>query len=219
MAYFDSTQDARRRTIGAAGTLVIQGLIGYVVLIGLAGHFERPPVHRPLTGTSFPVPTPTPMPTPTPAARETTLPRIPAPSPNPPLPPKTDDTPVDRSLPTGTGQIDFPPLPPPPPIPSVSFDAKGPSPIGSPAAWALTDDYPALDLDLGHEGITGFTVTVGADGRVGACTVTHSSGFRGLDAAACSAVKKRARFAPATDESGRKVGGTYGNSVRWRIPR
>ena len=51
------------------------------------------------------------------------------------------------------------------------------------------------------------------------CAIVRSSGFRGLDAAACSAVKKRARFRPATDENGQKVAGSYSNSVRWQIPR
>jgi protein TonB len=220
MAYLDRTQDPRRRAIGAAGTLIIQGLIGYVVLVGLAEHFRPQPAHPPTIGSNFPLPTPTPTPTQTPTAQRTAdpLPRFPLPPNPPPLPPIDNGPTVDRGPSGGTGTVDLPPLPPPPP-PRPAFLAKGPSPIGSPATWALTDDYPLRDLEEEHEGITGFRVTVGADGRVSTCTVTRSSGFRGLDAAACSAVKKRARFSPATDDSGQKIAGTYSNSVRWQIPR
>jgi protein TonB len=83
----------------------------------------------------------------------------------------------------------------------------------------MTDDYPARDLDEGHEGTTVFRVIVGADGRVSGCEIVRSSGYRGLDQATCRAVTKRARFRPATDGNGQAVAGSYSNSVRWQIPR
>jgi protein TonB len=220
MSYLDQTQDRRRRGAGLAGTLIIQGLLGYVVLTGLAVHFGPRSVRPPLTGSNFPLPMPTPTPTPTPTARQTseTTDRTPIPvPPNPPLPPNTNDSTSDSGSSEGTGTIDLPPMPPPPR--PVTYPPQGASPIGNPASWALTDDYPARDLDEEHEGTTFFRVTVGPDGRVSQCAIVRSSGFRGLDAAACSAVKKRARFRPATDENGQKVAGSYSNSVRWQIPR
>jgi protein TonB len=222
MSYLDRTHDPRQRTIGAAGTLIAQGLIGYLVLTGLANKFAPPKVHPPLTGANFPLPTPTPAPTPTPTAKQTprpeSQPHNPLP-PQPPISPKTDDNPVDHGSSTGIGTVDLPPLPPPPPSHPVSFLAKGASPIGNPASWALTDDYPGFDLTEGHEGTTVFRVAVGTDGHVTRCDVVRSSGYRGLDAATCSAVKRRARFNPATDDNGQKVAGSYTNSVRWQIPR
>jgi protein TonB len=50
------------------------------------------------------------------------------------------------------------------------------------------------------------------------CEVTASSGSSDLDAATCANVAKRARFNPATDESGARVAGSYSSAVRWEIP-
>ena len=79
----------------------------------------------------------------------------------------------------------------------------------------FTDD----DLREGNQGVTQFTLTIGADGKVQSCMVTASSGFPGLDKATCDNVSRRARFEPATDGSGNRVGGTYSNRIRWEIPQ
>ena len=44
-----------------------------------------------------------------------------------------------------------------------------------------------------------------------------AEGFR-LDDAACRRISQRARFDPATDETGGKVVGTYAGTVKWEIP-
>jgi protein TonB len=218
MSYLDRAEDPRRRTIGAVGTLLAQGLIGYLVVTSLANQFAPPRMHPPLTGSNFALPTPTPTPT----AHQTSQPRNHVhfpPSPNPPpLAPKPGDNPVDHASSGGTGTIDLPPSPPPLPQHLVNFIAKGAVPIGNPANWALADDYPSFDLVEGHEGTTTFRVAVGMDGRVTGCEIVRSSGFRGLDSATCNALKRRARFSPAIDDSGQKVAGSYTNSVRWQIP-
>jgi protein TonB len=117
------------------------------------------------------------------------------------------------------------PIPTPNPLPTgtathaVVFKPKPPMPKNDPRKWVTTDDYPARDLREGNEGTSAFRVTVGTNGRVSACEIVKSSGHPGLDAATCKAVKARARFAPATDENGEPVAGTYSNSVLWQIPR
>lgn len=219
MSYLDRTQDSRRRSVGLAGTIVVQGLIGYVVLTGLAVHFVPRTAQPPTTGTNFPLPPPPPpTPTPTPQPKATATPKDPV---APPVP-----IPLPTPRPT-VAHLDPGPIPVPhptysPPIrstPPVAFKAKAAAPRNDPATWVNEGDYPPRDENLGNEGTTVFRVTVGADGRVSACTIVRSSGHAGLDAAACKAVKARARFAPATDENGNRVPGSYSNSVRWQIPR
>ena len=140
-----------------------------------------------------------------------------------PLPPRADD-PLPPVQPTGgtnggTTVIDPPPLPPTPqPTPTPSFAPKGAKARNAPASWATTNDYPARDLREGNQGRVGFSLTIGATGKVESCVVTSSSGFASLDEATCRLVTRRARFAPATDEAGAAVTGSYSSSVRWLIP-
>ena len=120
-----------------------------------------------------------------------------------------------------------PPMPPPPPIiapppaapPPPRFTPKSPAPKGSPGNWATTNDYPSQALREERQGTTRFRVSVGPDGRVTDCTVTGSSGSPDLDATACTKIRARARFAPATDGEGNPTSGTYSNAVRWVIPK
>ena len=106
------------------------------------------------------------------------------------------------------------PVPPPPRTPP-----KPPVPKGSPANWATTSDYPSRALREEKQGVTGFRVSVGPDGRVSDCSVTSSSGSDELDAATCTNVTRRARFVPAVDSSGNATSGSYSNRIRWVIPR
>jgi protein TonB len=46
-----------------------------------------------------------------------------------------------------------------------------------------------------------------------------SSGSPDLDQATCDNVRRRARFAPATDGEGNPTTGSYTNSIRWVIPK
>ena len=117
--------------------------------------------------------------------------------------------------------------PPPPPIviappaapPPPRITPKRAVPKGNPGNWATTNDYPSRALREEREGVTGFRVTVGPDGRVTDCSVTSSSGHGDLDAAACDNIRRRARFTPATDGEGQPTTDTYSNRVRWVIPK
>jgi protein TonB len=154
----------------------------------------------------------------------------------PPPPPKKDLPPppivapppkVNLAAPPQIVTVAEPPPPapviivPPPPAapPPPSFTPKGAVPKGNPANWATTNDYPARALREERAGTTGFRVTVGPDGRVTDCQVTSSSGHADLDAATCENVRRRARFAPATDGDGRPTTGSYSNRIRWVIPK
>lgn len=108
-----------------------------------------------------------------------------------------------------------PPAAPPPP----RFTPKAATPKGNPGNWATSNDYPSRALREEREGTTGFRVTVGPDGKVTDCQITRSSGSPDLDEATCSNVRRRARFAPATDGEGNPTTGSYSNSIRWVIPK
>jgi protein TonB len=109
-----------------------------------------------------------------------------------------------------------PPAPAAPPPPRIQ--PKAASPKGNPGNWATTNDYPTKALREERAGVTGFRVSVGADGKVSSCQVTSSSGSPDLDEATCSNVTRRARFNPATDGEGQPTSGSYSGRVRWVIP-
>ena len=142
-----------------------------------------------------------------------------------PPPPQAKPLPADNYVPPQAPPPPGPPPPPPPPPPPAApppppkFPPKAASPKGNPGNWATTNDYPSRALREERAGTTGFRVTVGTDGKVIDCSVTRSSGSPDLDEAACSNVRRRARFNPATDGNGQPTTGVYSSSVRWVIPK
>lgn len=132
-------------------------------------------------------------------------------------PPPLDTTPVPMPPPPPV-QVPNPAPPAPAAPPPPKFQPKPPVPKGSPANWATTNDYPTRALREERQGVTGFRVTVGPDGRVTSCSVTSSSGSPDLDEMTCTKVTSRARFAPATDGEGNPTSGSYSNRIRWVIP-
>ena len=159
--------------------------------------------------------------------------------PPPPPPPKKLDMPppptriVAPPTKMNLAPVQAPPLdttpapqPPPPPVlappaapPPPRFTAKGATPKGNPGSWATTNDYPSRALREERAGVTGFRVSVSADGRAADCTVTSSSGSPDLDEATCSNVTRRARFNPAMDGEGHPTTGSYSGRIRWVIPK
>jgi protein TonB len=132
---------------------------------------------------------------------------------------------VDTFTPTFTdhgeagsiGEVEFVhhPIDPPPP----RFTPKAPRARGKPGLWVTPNDYPSSELRLEHQGTTRFAVTVGADGKPKACTVTGSSGWPALDATACAKIMARASFDPATGSDGEKSAGIWNSAVQWEIPQ
>ncbi len=110
-------------------------------------------------------------------------------------------------------------LPTPTPSPVPSFTPKLARPQGNMANWVTTNDYPTSGLRGEHEGSTRYRLSVDASGKVTGCSVTATSGFADLDAAACAVLARRARFTPATDDSAAKVAGSFSGTVTWRLPQ
>jgi protein TonB len=99
-----------------------------------------------------------------------------------PPPPPAPPAPVAAAPP--------PPPPPPPPSPAV--------PTTSHSVTAA--DYPPVSMRLQEQGKVQIKYTVGTDGDVSECAVTMTSGKPRLDDAACTMVKKRWKFKPATQD-------------------
>ncbi|MET1112594.1 MAG: energy transducer TonB [Allosphingosinicella sp.] len=79
-------------------------------------------------------------------------------------------------------------------------------------------DYPASAVAAREQGEVAFTLDVGANGRVTACTVTRSSGSTALDDTTCRLLRSRARFTPALDAAGGTVSDHLAGRIVWRLP-
>lgn len=220
MAYINMERN-RAATLAAVGALHV-GVI-YALVVGLAGPVWKMIEKRPFVGAQIPLPKPSPMPTQQAQPQPDHKRALPNPADPLPLPqkPPTDLGPArDPVGSAGTGGTFRPPLPPTPPSPPAeTFTPKLARPVGQPGLWVTANDFPAADLRAEHEGVTRFQLSIGADGKVQSCMVTGSSGFASLDAAACANLRRRAKFAPATDATGAPVASTYSSAVRWMIPK
>ena len=76
-------------------------------------------------------------------------------------------------------------------------------------------DYPRNLRDAGVGGRVGVLFTVEANGRVGRCTVTHSSGVGELDALTCRLIQQRFVYRPSTDRNGRPVADEVDGEHDW----
>lgn len=221
MAYVDRNS-GNGRVVVITAVALLHGAAIYALVTGLAVSYvkEIMPV---LTGRNIPLEPPPPpeAPRPTPKSTVESTP-LTAPPIRDPLPPRDGGFTVDSAAafpinPPTIPDFTFNPLPPSP-MPSL-VPPRGVRPRGDPGLWATSNDYPARDLREGNQGVTRFTVTIGADGRVEGCTVIVSSGFPGLDEATCRNVSRRARFDAATDGNGARVASSYSGSIRWLIPQ
>ena len=211
MAYLDrKTQENRPTAI--IGVVAIHAAIGYVLVSGLGVQIVEIVSAPPFQGTNVEVELPPPPP---PDQVED-----PAPSSNPTVytPPRQLD--LDRDPPDIITTIDPPELDndivlkidpaedgpavtPPPPPPPPSFDPVSARPRNNPGGWVTTNDYRAIWINREYTGIARFELSVGTNGRVSHCRITSSTGHAALDEATCKLVKRRARFDPAKDSSGK----------------
>jgi TonB family protein len=104
-----------------------------------------------------------------------------------------------------------PPSPPPPHV------VAPPRHRADPQSLIGVEDYPASAVRNGEQGRVAYTLEVGADGRVSACTVTRSSGSSALDSTTCRLMRWRARFTPAMDNNGQPVPSQVGEAVAWTL--
>lgn len=78
-------------------------------------------------------------------------------------------------------------------------------------------DLPGDVLVGGGTAQVGVRYTVRTDGRVGDCRIEASSGIASVDAMACRLIRKRFRFRPARDGSGRAVEAIVVENHGWTV--
>lgn len=222
MAYTD-TYRSHNKTATIAAVAALHFAVGYVLVTGLVATAFPPEPQGPLIARDFPTAPKPPPPEPTttkPAKDDSHVTITDSPYVIPTATPTFTFDPGPTSLGTqdGVGEAKFP-------VPEVTYSPPAPrftpraaSPLGNPANWVSPDDYPTSELRLEHEGTTKFRLSIGTDGKVTGCTVTTSSGWPRLDAAACAKLTARGKFKPATGEDGEKTAGSYASSVKWDIP-
>lgn len=91
-------------------------------------------------------------------------------------------------------------------------------PTRSQVGWISSDDYPLEALRDESQGFSYIVWTVGLDGRVSDCQVAVSSGDPVLDATACKAITRRARYTPAIDRNGQPVISHQAQGLNWQLP-
>lgn len=218
MAYADAQQNSRKFGAGAS-VLAIEVGIAWAIVAALGMTIVTQ------TDRHIPVVNITPEP---PKPHDP----VPQPSTHPldPVPQRPVDRIIDlgpTALPTfipepftggddGGGTVIPRPSPTPPPVPT--FAPKSARPQGNYAQWVTTNDYPTSGLRAEHEGSTRYRLSVDTSGKPTGCSIAVSSGFADLDSATCATLMRRAKFTPASDETGARVAGSYSGTVTWRLP-
>jgi TonB family protein len=86
---------------------------------------------------------------------------------------------------------------------------------GSPQYWITDADYPLEALKKGNIGVTAMLWAIGVDGRAHDCRIVQSSRSPVLDATACNAILKRAKYSPALDKDGKPMITWSTRRVNW----
>lgn len=226
MSFVDGRSGSDRKALTGGLVVLIQGGLAIALINGFAVTvLETDPPPR-LAGEQIrldPIP---PQPTPDP----TTEPERPV-TRDPVEVPRVTKTPIDTNKPVVVAS-DIPTFPTgdvvsgddftfsePPAKAAPRFTPRAARPSNDAAGWVTTSDYPTREIRAGHQGTVRFELAIDARGGVSRCTIVASSGYPGLDEATCKFVSRRARFEPATNGDGERVGDTYSGTIRWVIPR
>jgi protein TonB len=216
MAYADQQGLSGNRLIAIIIVALIHIGIGYALVTGLAQSAVKKAIER-VTTVDIEEPEEEPEEEPPPPEPDTPPPPIVAPPPpiNIAVTPPQIVTVQTPPPPAPVIQIARPAPPAPPPAPS---QARGARPKNQ-SSWAgrIQANYPARALREGTEGTVGVTVTVGADGRVSACSVTSSSGSSALDEAACQGMQRYARYDPALNDGGQPISASASTRIVYKL--
>jgi protein TonB len=100
---------------------------------------------------------------------------------------------------------------------AAAAQAAAPQPLDQ-GQWITADDYPPAARRHDQAGTVGYVVKVDSSGSVTECTISRSSGVAALDLGTCALLTERARFAPASDASGRAAAGEFSSQIKWALP-
>ena len=96
--------------------------------------------------------------------------------------------------------------------------SKPASPIGDPARWITTNDFPTTALRAGLNGLIKFRLDIDETGKIKGCYVLKRFKPNEFDVLTCNLVSKRAQFTPALDALGKPVKAYHVDAVRFTIP-
>jgi len=219
MAYADQ-QMSGNKIIAIVLVALIHVAIGYALVTGLAYSAAKKLVERVTTVDIEEPPPPEDEPPPPPPPESAPPPPV---APPPPIsisvtPPQIQ-TQQNIPPPAPPARI-IPPAAPPAPPPPAPSRARAASADGQ-NRWAarISENYPARAIRDEIQGRVGVRVTVGANGRVSACTVSSSSGSSILDDAACDGMTRYARYNPALDDAGNPTTGAASTTIVYRLDR
>ena len=220
MAYLQHS-NWRERPGAVVAVIAIHAVVGYALVNGLSFTQIIEAIDNPdAVDVTVPINPPPPEDTPKPEAKMMDNPVV---APLPPVDvspqrPAMDTTTIIPPLTDIVPKVIPSPTPGPSTQPSPALDPIAAIPRNNPANWVTADDYRPSWINSEMVGTARFRLQISADGRVDSCTITGSSGYAALDKATCELITRRARFDPARDSSGAKVGGIYSSSVRWQLP-
>jgi protein TonB len=220
MAYLQHS-NWRERPGAVVAVIAIHAVVGYALVNGLSFTQIIEAIDNPdAVDVTVPINPPPPEDTPKPEAKMMDNPVV---APLPPVDvspqrPAMDTTTIIPPLTDIVPKVIPSPTPGPSTRPSPALDPIAAIPRNNPANWVTADDYRPSWINSEMVGTARFRLQISADGRVDSCTITGSSGYAALDKATCELITRRARFDPARDSSGAKVGGIYSSSVRWQLP-
>ena len=221
MAYADQ-QMSGNRVIAIIIVALIHIALGYALVTGLAYEAATKVLERVTTIDVEEPPPPEEEPPPPPEDVPETAPPPVAPPPPLNISPRPPDIRTQVTIPPPAPPAiriapPAPVTPPAPPAPPAVDKSRGAKVKGN---WAarIQGDYPSSALRREEQGTVGMRITVGADGRVEACSVTSSSGSSALDEAACRGMQRYARYDPALNSAGNAVSTTMSQSIRYVLP-
>jgi protein TonB len=238
----ESRYRPQRRAGPALGAVLLQLLVGYALIAGLAVELRA---RTPDTLDVFAIVTPPPPADMVPRHRATSR--------------KADGAAAPANLKAVPTDIVAPPpvvTPPLPPLPAAPIAgrgtaaASGAAPVPGPGTGAggqgkgtgsgdsgdgdgdgdwtpprwlsgriKDSDYPKPLWEAGIGGTLDTRFTVGVNGRVTGCAVTKSSGNATLDSLTCHILEQRFRYAAARDENGRPVADEVEGEHVWEAHR
>ena len=218
MSYANRKQMSSNRTLAIVLVALINGILGYALVQGLAYNVIKAAAEDLKTFDVEDEPPPPPEKPPPPPDAEPPPPQVAAPPPMvrmAPTPSPIQAIPVFNPTPITPVARPAPPAPAAPPPPRVSQAAKA---KGSLLSLIGDEDYPQAAMRAEEQGTTAVRLSIGPDGRVSDCSVTQSSGSSSLDSTTCSVFRRRARFTPAKDQAGNPISDSFSQRVKWVLP-
>jgi periplasmic protein TonB len=217
MSYAQRKEISGNRTLAIIFVVVIQAALGYAIVTGLAYNVIKKASENLKTFEVEETPPPPEKPPPPPKD----MPKVPPPPMTPPplvrmsAPPPPIQT-IESPTPPPVYIPPVAPAPPPPPPPPRKVESARAR--GDVRTLFSSDDYPASAQSAGAEGSAQAQLTIGTDGRVVGCSLLRSTGNGALDSATCNILRRRAKFTPARDSSGRPTTDTYTTpTIVWRL--